>query len=246
VLPAASSPDQNLASPGNGLCFVGDGRSLDEFFFSRREGDLHGIGPPFCGRFGGATSHANKYRYKKTLVNATFLLTRRIYYGYIKYVVRDAGAVGDEVERMRNRNRDIFRLHKRKRGIMGMGYRGWRNYETWSVHRWLISDKGRSEYWKERGLRTPEDSNDSPDVRDKNALIKDVTRKQLAEELQAKLRAICFSDLDEVYAELLGAALERVDWAEIAASFRPRYRSSSPRDADLPVPAAAFEVEESE
>jgi hypothetical protein len=133
---------------------------------------------------------------------------------------------------MKNRRPGHDRTHNQM-GNMTERHNGWRNYETWSVHRWLNSDKGLCVNWKERGRQAFDEADDSREVWDDGALTQDIARERLAKRLRARLGDTELLDRQDVYSELLGAALEKVDWEEIADSFLPHYRPSFPPDDDV-------------
>ena len=83
-------------------------------------------------------------------------------------------------------------------------YNGWANYETWAVKLWLRSSRSSRSYWTERA-RELHGSHTAVDL--------------LSDQLKDKL--IDASPLQEpsVYADLLNAALSKVDWYELARSY---------------------------
>jgi hypothetical protein len=83
-------------------------------------------------------------------------------------------------------------------------YNGWANYETWAVKLWLRSSRSSRSYWTEQA-RELHGSHTAVD--------------QLSDQLKDKL--IDASPLQEpsVYADLLNAALSKVDWYELARSY---------------------------
>ena len=78
-------------------------------------------------------------------------------------------------------------------------YNGWTNYETWNVKLWMDNDEGEYDYWNERA----EDNRES------------------AYNLSQELKEYYQEGMPEVtgtYADLLQAALDSVNWYEIAKS----------------------------
>lgn len=82
-------------------------------------------------------------------------------------------------------------------------YNGWANYPTWAVHLWLTNDEGLYNHV----LETAYDCSGETRRVDLADWIKDFVRGSI--------------ELDEasMRADLLGYALDSVDWLEIADSF---------------------------
>ena len=77
------------------------------------------------------------------------------------------------------------------------GHNGWTNYETWAVHLWLTNEEPSYRYWRERAVRCSGPGDLSVELRDE---VRDAA-----------------PDLGpSMYADMLGAALDRVNWYEIA------------------------------
>jgi hypothetical protein len=70
--PATGGLDEDFASPGDRLGFLGFGRRFDELLFRSRHGDFHGISAPVFRRFFWSASHAIKYRHNYFLVKHFF------------------------------------------------------------------------------------------------------------------------------------------------------------------------------
>lgn len=96
-------------------------------------------------------------------------------------------------------------------------YNGWTNYETWAVKLWMDNDEGSYLYWKERAQETF----DNAKAGDAYATQ---TREQAATyELSEQLKDEhndnnpC-EESNNVYTDLMRAALDSVNWYEIAES----------------------------
>ena len=94
-------------------------------------------------------------------------------------------------------------------------YNGWTNYETWSVKLWMDNDQGSSEYWNERAIAAAADT-DADD--EKDTRLNDAATELAAEIEQQHDEIISTANLTGPFADIMGSALARVNWREIAAS----------------------------
>ena len=88
---------------------------------------------------------------------------------------------------------------------MSDGYNGWTNYETWNVALWW-GENGMSGYWIGEAEEMLE-ADDSDDV---------------AMQLADRMKSETINEMPEVtgmYADLLKAALDEVNWREIAEHY---------------------------
>ena len=92
-------------------------------------------------------------------------------------------------------------------------YNGYANYETWAVSLWLGNEQSSQEYWlsvaadqMRRARMFPVDY----------MTVSQDARTQLADGLKDELTEAAPDLGASMYADLLGAALESVDWLEIA------------------------------
>ena len=77
-------------------------------------------------------------------------------------------------------------------------YNGWCNYETWAVNLWLSNDAASYEYWAEQA--------DGADVYALGCQL----RAEHLDAVPVELNAVGWA------ADLLGAAMQAVNWQEIA------------------------------
>lgn len=101
------------------------------------------------------------------------------------------------------------------------GYQGWKNYETWAVKLWIDNEEPSYRYWSEQAafVISPEGRHANgprfPQVATNQAAV-----FALADQLKEELKeGEGVPDLSgTMYADLLRAALDEVDWDEIAAA----------------------------
>jgi hypothetical protein len=86
------------------------------------------------------------------------------------------------------------------KAMLAEGYNGWKNYETWAVKLWMDNDEGTQGLYADMARRHGEN------VHSLALAVKDEVL-DLAPDLGASM-----------YADLLGSALDSVDWREIAES----------------------------
>ena len=84
------------------------------------------------------------------------------------------------------------------------GYNGWGNYSTWAVHLWLTNDEA---------------SYDACQWYAKEAQKYDHPRVALADMLTSSVRDAVETSEASLGADLLGYALDSVEWFEIADAF---------------------------
>ena len=80
-------------------------------------------------------------------------------------------------------------------------YNGWTNYPTWAVNAWIDNDERDYLYWQ-------------------NVAKKAESVEELAERLKAEHEENAPELETGVYSELLGFALDSVNWLEIAEALR--------------------------
>ena len=84
-------------------------------------------------------------------------------------------------------------------------YNGWKNYPTWCVNLWITNDQGRYDYWTNltEHLSRTQHPNLLSTLADR---LREETRNEV-DLMEASMRA-----------DLLGYALDGVNWYEIAVS----------------------------
>lgn len=93
-------------------------------------------------------------------------------------------------------------------------YNGWTNYETWFVALWIDNDEGTHE-------RRHEMAREALDHAEPNALLPemDTARYGYEQALEDWVEEMCDAPENGLAADLLTAALGRVDWREIAQNW---------------------------
>ena len=93
-------------------------------------------------------------------------------------------------------------------------YSGWTNYETWLVKVWLDNDQGSYDYWRDRSIELWEECDD---LNRKDRLF-EISRNLEIELKDQNSEILCPSLSSGIYADLLNASLQVVNWQEIAES----------------------------
>ncbi len=100
----------------------------------------------------------------------------------------------------------------------GKRYNGWTNYETWAVSLWIDNDQATYLHWREETARHVRESDDDEMVGKGIWTAREAARYKLAQQLRDEVTDAA-PDLEaSVYSDLLQAALDDVDWIEIAES----------------------------
>lgn len=94
------------------------------------------------------------------------------------------------------------------------GYNGWANYETWAVHLWISNSEGSDSFAAELAddaKRAATEPDEFGLTRKPEGVLADALKDWIEEDMP-ELPA-------SVYWDLLGSALGRVDWYEVARAY---------------------------
>jgi len=95
-------------------------------------------------------------------------------------------------------------------------YEGWKNYETWCVSLWIDNEQTSYEYWREEARRHQGEAPTSRNVQDCIWTASQAVRFGLADQLRDEITDAAPAADPSVYSDLLMAALQEVNWNEIA------------------------------
>lgn len=95
-------------------------------------------------------------------------------------------------------------------------YNGWTNYETWAVNLWLSNEQSSADYWADAARDAVDAAPDCKQVLAEIWKSEQAARYSLANRLESEISESSPISGSSLYADLMGAALQEVNWAEIA------------------------------
>lgn len=95
-------------------------------------------------------------------------------------------------------------------------YNGWTNYETWVTALWLDNDEGSQNYWRKIAGECKLAAPHADQVEKEIWTIEEAARFTLADRLKDEIEEGSPVQEASLYSDLLGAALQEVNWNEIA------------------------------
>lgn len=95
-------------------------------------------------------------------------------------------------------------------------YNGWTNYETWAIGLWIDNDQATYLYWREEATRHVRQAAEDEMVERGLWTVQEAARHNLAQQLKHELTEAAPNLGSSIYSDLLGAALDEVNWTELA------------------------------
>ena len=102
---------------------------------------------------------------------------------------------------------------------MDTKYNGWANYETWCVALWLNNEEASYRYWRDAARQAVTDAPDASQVKNGVWSVSEASRHLLAEQLRETILDSDKLKDPSFFTDLLRAAIDAVDWQEIAVDF---------------------------
>lgn len=102
---------------------------------------------------------------------------------------------------------------------MDTKYNGWTNYETWCLTLWLENDEVSYNYWREQAQRQVSEAPYADQVKKGYWTAPQAAKFLLADQLKLEFEQKNPLDKADVWSDLLNAALDAVDWHEVADQF---------------------------
>lgn len=99
-------------------------------------------------------------------------------------------------------------------------HQGWTNHQTWAVHLWINNEEGTWNYCRDMAREAVEDAEECDQVNDGIWTQNEARRFMLADRLKGYLaESNPLNDNPSLYSDLLGSALEDINYDELADAF---------------------------
>jgi hypothetical protein len=109
-------------------------------------------------------------------------------------------------------------------------YSGYTNYQTWNVNLWIDNDQGLYSYWNERAAEVWNDASPAYEWQSK----KDAATSALEDELKDYFSELADEAIGNagMFSDLLGHAIDSVNWGEIAHGLIETAAEDNPEDSE--------------
>ena len=106
--------------------------------------------------------------------------------------------------------------HNETNSLNDNRYNGWTNYETWAVALWIDNEEGSQAYWRQEAEYATRTAKNSEQVAAGVWTPDEAARFNLADQLKEEITDAAPDLGASVYSDLLQAAMDSVNWHEIA------------------------------
>src|SRR4051812_6641579 len=107
-------------------------------------------------------------------------------------------------------------------------FEGFTNFETFCVYSWLANERRTNRYWRRQAQKQLKRAPDSAQVKEGTWTEAAAAKFNLADQLERDLNEAAPIGMLDMYTELMMAGLDRVEWAELAATFLAGTEQATP------------------